>query len=76
MIGVLVAALLGAFVNARLGALAVAGTLAVAGAWRALAPRSTHAAGIAVRSKTLDVLLYFGMAAAIAFLALTVPDLG
>ncbi len=74
--GVLAAAVLGAFVSAKLGALAVALTLAVAGVWRALAPRASHAAGIAVRSKTFDVVLYLGGAAAIAFLALTVPYLG
>lgn len=74
--GVFVAAVLGAFVQARLGALAVAVTLAVAGTWRALAPRASHATGIAVRSKAFDVFLYLGGAAAIGFLALTVPYLG
>ena len=76
MVGVTVAALLGALVSARLGALAVALTLAVAGTWRAMAPRASHAGGIAVRSKALDVFMYFAGAAAIAFLALTVPFLG
>ncbi|WP_425954939.1 DUF3017 domain-containing protein [Xylanimonas sp. McL0601] len=76
VVGVTVAALLGALVSARLGALAVAATLAIAGTWRAVAPRATHAAGIAVRSKSLDVFMYFATAAAIAFLALTVPYLG
>ncbi|ACZ29779.1 hypothetical protein Xcel_0740 [Xylanimonas cellulosilytica DSM 15894] len=74
--GVLTAALLGAFVSARSGALAIAVTLAAAGTWRAVAPRTSYAAGIAVRSKMFDVVLYLGTAAAIAFLALTVPYLG
>ncbi|WP_245885547.1 DUF3017 domain-containing protein [Xylanimonas oleitrophica] len=76
MSGITVAALLGAFVSARLGALAIALTLAVAGTWRALAPRATQAAGIAVRGKGLDVFTYLAMASVIAFLALTVPRLG
>jgi hypothetical protein len=75
MVGITVAALLGALVNARLGALAVALTLAVAGTWRAVAPRAPQAGGIAVRGKGLDVFMYFALAAAIAFLALTVPYL-
>jgi hypothetical protein len=74
--GVAAAALLGTFVSAQLGALAVALTLAVAGTWRAVAPRASHAAGIAVRSKAFDVFLYLAGAAAIGFLALTVPYLG
>ncbi|GAB2452922.1 DUF3017 domain-containing protein [Xylanimonas ulmi] len=76
MTGVVTAGLLGALVSAQLGALTVAATLAVAGVWRAVAPRTVSAAGIAVRSKALDVLLYLGAAVAIAVLALTVPYLG
>lgn len=75
-VGVTAAALLGALVSARLGALAVALTLAVGGTWRAAKPRTPFAAGLAVRSKAVDVFMYFAAAAAIAFLALTVPDLG
>jgi hypothetical protein len=73
--GVTATALLGGLVGARSGALALAVTLAIAGTWRAVAPRATHAAGIVVRSKTLDVLLYWGAAVAITVLALTVPYL-
>ncbi len=74
--GVTAAALLGAFVSARLGALAVAATLVIGGTWRAAKPRTPFATGLAVRSKAIDVFLYFALAAGIAFLALTVPDLG
>ncbi|QAY70183.1 DUF3017 domain-containing protein [Xylanimonas protaetiae] len=76
VVGVSAAAVLGTFVSARLGAVAVAVTLGVAGTWRAVAPRATHAAGIAVRSKTIDAFLYLATAAAILVLAVTVPYLG
>ncbi|MCL1872206.1 MAG: DUF3017 domain-containing protein [Promicromonosporaceae bacterium] len=75
-IGVVLAAVVGAFFSARVGALTVSATLLVAGCWRAAAPRATHAVGIAVRSKSFDVFLYIGGAVAIAFLALSVPMLG
>jgi len=75
-VGVTTAAVLGALVSARLGALAVAATLVVGGTWRAVKPRTPFATGLAVRSKAIDVFLYFSTAAAIAFLALTVPHLG
>ncbi|MCL2596012.1 MAG: DUF3017 domain-containing protein, partial [Promicromonosporaceae bacterium] len=53
--GVLTATTLGALVSARIGALAVAATLLAAGVWRAVKPRTPFAAGIAVRSKGLDL---------------------
>ena len=74
--GVTTTALLGAFVSARLAALAIAATLAVGGTWRAVKPRTPFATGLAVRSKAIDVVVYFTAAAAIAFLAVTVPHLG
>ena len=68
--------MLGALVSARFAALAVAATLVVGGTWRAVKPRTPFAAGLAVRGKAIDVFVYFATAAAIAFLALSVPDLG
>jgi hypothetical protein len=72
--GIVVAALLGAFANALAAALAISATLGVAGMWRAVAPKATHAAGIVVRSRLFDVVLYLGLAVAIAVLALTTPS--
>ena len=74
--GVTATALLGAFVSARLAALALAATLVIGGTWRAVKPRTPFAKGLAVRSKAIDVVLYFSLAAAITILALTVPHLG
>ncbi|QAY64951.1 DUF3017 domain-containing protein [Xylanimonas allomyrinae] len=76
MLGVLLAAVLGALVSAQLGALTIAVTLAVVGTWRAVAPRTSSAVGIAVRSKAFDVVMCFAAAVAIGLLALTVPYLG
>jgi hypothetical protein len=72
--GVALGGLLGALVSAWAGALVVALTLAGAGVWRAVSPKATHAAGIAVRSRAFDVVFYVGLAAAIAILALTAPS--
>ncbi|MDR2723083.1 MAG: DUF3017 domain-containing protein [Cellulomonadaceae bacterium] len=75
-VGVLVTALLGAFVSARVAAFAVAAVCAAAGTWRLLGPAASRAAGIAVRGRVLDVTMYYALAAGIAFLAATLPDLG
>ncbi|MEG3615815.1 DUF3017 domain-containing protein [Isoptericola haloaureus] len=69
--GILLAVLLGLLVGARLGSLTIAGTLAVAGTWRAVAPGGP--AGLAIRSRGFDVFLCWGAATVIAVLALTAP---
>lgn len=72
--GIVLAVVLGVAVSARLGALTLAATLAVAGTWRALAPAGPP--GLVVRGRTFDVFLCWSTAAVIAFLALTAPGLG
>ncbi|WP_277208765.1 DUF3017 domain-containing protein [Isoptericola croceus] len=69
--GILVAVVLGMTVGARLGSLAIAGTLAVAGAWRAVA--SAGPVGLAIRSRGFDVFLCWSVASVIGVLALTAP---
>ena len=61
--------------GARVGAFCIALTLAIAGTWRAVKPRARFAAGIVVRSKNVDVFVYFTLAGLIALLAATVPGL-
>ncbi|AEG43554.1 hypothetical protein Isova_0768 [Isoptericola variabilis 225] len=72
--GILLAVVLGVTLSARAGALAVAATLAVAGTWRAVAPDGPP--GLVVRSRGFDVLLCWGSAAMITFLAFTAPGVG
>lgn len=76
IVGVGLAVALGFLVSSRVGALMIGATLLVAGVWRAAKPRTPFAAGLAVRSKGLDLAWYFGGAAIIIFLGLTVPYLG
>ncbi|MDO8146939.1 MULTISPECIES: DUF3017 domain-containing protein [Isoptericola] len=69
--GILLAVLLGLLVGARVGSLTIAGTLAVAGTWRAVAPGGP--AGLAIRSRGFDVFLCWSAATVVAVLALTAP---
>ena len=71
--GVLVVALLGALVSPQAASWLLCALLAGAGTWRACGPTATRAAGIAVRSRLMDVLVYWALAAAIAALTLTIP---
>ena len=73
-VGVAIAALIGTFVSALIGATLLALTMLGAGIWRACAPKATRAAGIAVRSKWFDVAFYFACGLAVAILALTYPE--
>ncbi len=72
--GIVLAVVLGITVSARIGALALAATLAVAGTWRAVAPAGPP--GLVVRGRTFDVFLCWSTAAVITFLALTAPGVG
>ncbi|ACZ22711.1 hypothetical protein Sked_28090 [Sanguibacter keddieii DSM 10542] len=69
LVGVLV---LVVTVGAHAGALALSGVLAVAGVCRAVTPGAV--VGLAVRSRTFDVLFYLFLAAAVAVLTQTTPD--
>jgi uncharacterized membrane protein YphA (DoxX/SURF4 family) len=74
----IVAALVGVLVlvvtvGAHAGALALSGVLAVAGICRAVTPGAV--VGLAVRSRTFDVLFYLFLAAAVALLTQTTPDI-
>lgn len=60
-------------VSASAGAFALAAVLASAGICRAVLPGAV--VGLAVRSRTADVVFYLVLAAAMAFLAQTAPDL-
>lgn len=70
LVGVLV---LVVTVGAHAGALALSGVLAVAGVCRAVTPGAV--VGLAVRSRTFDVLFYLFLAAAVAVLTQTTPDI-
>jgi hypothetical protein len=72
--GILLVVVLGVAVSARVGALTLAATLAVAGTWRALSPAGPP--GLVVRSRGFDAVLCWSAAAVTAFLALTAPGLG
>lgn len=72
--GIVLAVVLGLALSARIGALALAATLVVAGAWRAL--DRSGPPGLVVRTRSIDVFLYWSAAAAITFLALTAPGVG
>jgi len=60
-------------VSASAGALALAAVLVAAGICRAVLPGDV--VGLAVRSRTADVVFYLLLAAAMAFLAQTAPNL-
>jgi len=71
--GVCFAVLFGVAISTVAGALVLAATLIGCGIWRARGPLATRVAGIAVRSRALDMFFYFGMGIAIALLALIIP---
>jgi hypothetical protein len=71
--GILLAVVLGLTVSAQIGALTIAGTLAVAGAWRATSPSGP--AGLAIRSRGIDVFLCWSAATGLSVLALTAPGI-
>lgn len=75
-VGVAFTVLFGVWVSTLTGAFALAATLISCGIWRARAPRATRAAGIAVRSRGLDIFFYVATGITIAVLALTVPYQG
>ncbi|SDC34386.1 Protein of unknown function [Sanguibacter gelidistatuariae] len=60
--------------GARLGALGLAGVLVGAGVARLVVP-GPGLVGIAIRSRGLDAAMYFSLAAAIAVLAQTAPNI-
>jgi hypothetical protein len=70
LVGVLVLVVLA---GAQVGALALSGVLAVSGVCRAVTPGAV--VGLAVRSRTFDVVFYLFLAAAVAVLAQTTPDI-
>lgn len=72
--GIVLAVVLGFSVSARIGALALAATLVIAGVWRAL--DRSGPPGLVVRTRSVDVFLYCSAAASITFLALTAPGVG
>jgi hypothetical protein len=72
--GIVLAVVLGLALSARIGALTLAATLVVAGAWRAL--DRSGPPGLVVRTRSFDVFLYLSAAASITFLALTAPGVG
>jgi len=73
-VGVGFTIVLGTFVSAYVGALALAATMIGAGIWRAWAPKATRAAGIAVRSKWFDVAFYWACGIAMAILTFSYPE--
>lgn len=70
--GIALSVVLGLTVGARLGALTIAATLAVAGTWRAVSRSGPP--GLAVRSRGFDVGLCWTTAIVMGTLAVTVPD--
>jgi hypothetical protein len=72
--GIVLVVVLGVAVSARVGALTLAATLAVAGTWRAVSPAGPP--GLVVRSRGFDAVLCWSAAAVTTFLALTAPGLG
>lgn len=60
--------------GARIGALGLAGVLVGAGVARLVVP-GPGLVGIAIRSRSLDAAMYFSLAAAIAVLAQTAPNI-
>lgn len=71
--GVALTAVAAPLLGARVACLVLAGVLAVAGLCRAVLP-GPGPVGITVRSRGLDTFFFLAPAAAIAFLALTLPD--
>lgn len=70
--GVLLSLLLGLLVGGRAGSLGIAVTLAIAGTFRAVL-RGPAPAGLAIRTRGLDVLMYMTAAVMIGVLAVVAP---
>lgn len=70
--GVLASLALGMLVGGRVGTLAIAGTLAVAGVFRAVL-RGPAGTGLAVRSRAIDVVTYMALSVMIGVLAVVAP---
>lgn len=70
LVGVTVLTLIG---GAYLGTLLLAGVHILAGTVRAVVPGAVI--GISVRSRPVDLVLYFGLALAMIFLAQTAPNI-
>lgn len=70
--GVAVSLLLGLLVGGRAGAIGIAVTLAVAGTFRAVL-RGPGPAGLVVRTRALDVVMYMSLAVMIGVLAVVAP---
>ncbi|WP_460749435.1 DUF3017 domain-containing protein [Myceligenerans cantabricum] len=70
--GVALSLLLGLVVGGRAGSLGIAVTLAVAGTFRAVL-RGPGPAGLAVRTRSLDVVMYMTTAVLIGVLAVVAP---
>lgn len=73
-VAVLVVTAITAFAGARVGSWGLAVILAGAGIARATIP-GPGPVGITIRSRTFDVSLFFGLAAVIAVLAQTAPNI-
>lgn len=73
MSGIVLSVVVALVVGSRAGALTIAATLAVAGAWRATL--RVGPPGLAIRSRGFDLLLYWCGSATIAVLALTAPGI-
>ncbi|RPF22739.1 DUF3017 domain-containing protein [Myceligenerans xiligouense] len=70
--GVVLSLLLGLVVGGRAGSLGIAVTLAVAGTFRAVL-RGPGPAGLAIRTRSLDVVMYMTVAVLIGVLAVVAP---
>lgn len=70
--GVMLSLLLGLVVGGRAGSLGIAVTLAIAGTFRAVLP-GPGPAGLAIRTRSLDVVMYMGVAVLIGVLAVVAP---
>ncbi|GAA1851328.1 DUF3017 domain-containing protein [Myceligenerans crystallogenes] len=70
--GVGISLLLGLLIGGRAGTLGIAATLAVAGTFRAVL-RGPAPAGLAVRTRGLDVVMYMALAVMIGVLAVVAP---
>jgi Protein of unknown function (DUF3017) len=60
-------------VGAQAGAMLLASVLAVAGVARAVIPGTV--VGLSIRSRTVDLVIYCGLALTLAFLAQTAPNI-
>ena len=74
VVSLVIVAVLTLWQGAQVGAFGVATVLAGAGVTRLVVP-DPGLVGIVVRSRTLDTAMYFGLAAAVALLAQTAPNI-